>query len=80
MLFDQSIEMGKISQLIGRQNMFQFQPVNAGGIGYFNIKMIIIVVVFVYNPDSERVGISKCTIVNAGNVQVGGKGEIAFGF
>jgi hypothetical protein len=55
MFFHEGVFAGKKFYPVRSKNMFQFQPVNPGGIGNLYIIVVIIVIVLVYNPDTERI-------------------------
>ena len=59
--------------------MFQFQPIHAGGIGLFDIVVVIVIIELIDDADAERVGVGKAAIVDAGYIEVFGISEVAFG-
>jgi hypothetical protein len=71
--FNQCILIGEVRDAVGRQNMFQLQPVNARRIGNFDIVMVLIVVKLVHDADAEWVGITKAAIVDPRHIEVVGK-------
>jgi hypothetical protein len=50
--------------------MFQLQAINTGGIGFFNIKIGVIVVEDISYPDTKRLGIAKGAIVHSIDIEV----------
>ena len=59
--------------------MFQFQAIHAGGIGLFDIIVIIVIIELIDDADAEGVGVGKAAIVDARYIEVFGISEVAFG-
>lgn len=60
--------------------MFQFQSIYAGGIGLFDILVVIVIIELIDDADAEGVGVGEAAIVDAGYIEVLGISEVAFGF
>lgn len=60
--------------------MFQFQSVHAGGIGLFDIVVIVVIIELIDDADAEGIGVGEAAVVDAGYIEVLGISEVAFGF
>ncbi len=70
--------MGEIGEPVRGEQVFQFQAIDAGGIGLFDVIVIVIVVEFVDDPDAEGMRVGEGAKVDARYVEVAGVAEIAY--
>lgn len=80
MFLHQCVQVCEIRDMVGGQDMLQFQSVNTGSIRQFDIVMVLIVVELIDDPDPERVGVAETAVIDPGHIQVFDKTEVAFGF
>ena len=59
--------------------MFQFQPIYAGGIGLFDIVVIVVIIELIDDADAEGIGVGEAAIVDPCYVEVFGIAEVSFG-
>jgi hypothetical protein len=59
--------------------VFQFQAIDAGGIGLFDIVVIIVIIELIDDADAEGIGVGEAAEVDAGYIEVFGISEVAFG-
>ncbi|MNL53492.1 hypothetical protein D3C87_1767440 [compost metagenome] len=68
MFLYQGFTVYQVIYLVWGQDLFQFQAINSGCIGPFNVKIIVHIIQAVHNPDPERMRIAKGAIFNFINV------------
>ena len=78
MFFDEGVMVGIKRDAVGREQMFQFETVDAGCIGLLYVIVIVIVVELIDDADAKGVGVGEGAEVDAGDVEVFGIAEIAF--
>ena len=64
-------------QPVGREEVFELEAVDAGGVGFFDVKIILIIVVRIDDADAKRRGVPEGAVVDAVHVKVAHHGEIA---
>ena len=77
MFLDQHAAGGEEAEAVGREQVFELQPVDAGGIGLLDVEVVGIVVEGVDDPDAERLRIPEGAEVDAVDVEVAHDREIA---
>lgn len=58
--------------------MFQLEAIDAGGIGLFDIVVIVVIIELIDDADAEGIGVCEATIVDPCHVEVFGISEVAF--
>src|SRR6185503_8654555 len=76
--FHQGVVMGKESDTVGGEQVFQLEAIDAGSIGLLDIVMIVIIVELIDDAYAEGVGVGEAAIVDTGYVEVFGIAEVAF--
>lgn len=79
-LFNEGIVVANEVHAIGRQQVLELQSVNSRGIRFFDVEVILIVVAGIDDPDSERLGVSECAIIDAIHVEMMDNREVAARF
>ena len=50
--------------------MLQLQPVYTGSVGHLHVEVIVVVVKLIDDPDAERIGVPKGSIIDLGDLKV----------
>ena len=79
-LLDERVSAGQVVHAVGREQVLELQPVNPRGIRPLDVKVILVVVVGIDDPDPERLGVSERTIVHAIDVKVVERRTVATAF
>ena len=67
-------------QTIGREQVFELEAVEAGGVGFFDVKVILIIIVRIDDADAKRRGVAEGAVVDAVHVKVTHHGEVTVNF
>ncbi len=78
MFFHQGIVMREISDPVGGEEVFQFETIDAGGVSLFDIIVIVVIVEFIDDADTEGGGIGKAAVIDPGYIEMFGIAEVAF--
>ena len=70
MFFDEGLSIDQVVDAVGRQQMFQFEPPDAGGVRDLEVEIVVYLVVGVDDLDAEGFRISEDTIVYPFDLQV----------
>ena len=70
MFLDQHAAGGEEAEAVGGEQVFEFQPVDAGGVGLLDVEVVGIVVVGVDDPDAERLRVAEGAEIDAVDVEV----------
>ena len=71
MFFNEGVAIELEIDFIGREDLFQFQSVQPGSICFFYIKVIVVIIVLIYDANTKRFGVSKSTIIYPVDIQIG---------
>ena len=60
--------------------MLQLQPIDTRGVGYFDIIVVVVVIEFIHDPDTERVRVTEAAIIYSCYVEMLSECKITLSF
>jgi hypothetical protein len=67
---DEGVAVDQVVDAVGREDVFEFESVDARGVGVLDVEVVRVVVEEVGDADAERAGVSEIAEVDAVHEQV----------
>ena len=71
MFLNQGISIDLKVYFVGGEELFEFKTIKPGRVGFFNIKVVVIIIVLIHNPYAEGSGIPKGAVIHPVDIKVG---------
>ena len=69
-LFDEGRAVRDVVEAVGREQVLEFETVDAGGVGFLHVEIVLIVVVGVDDPDAKRGRVAEGAKIHAVDVEM----------
>ena len=76
---DQRVVVDEVDDVVRREQVLEFEAVDARGVGLLDVEVVVVVVEVVHHADAERLGVAEHAVVDALDVEMAHRRHVAVG-